>query len=310
MAVLVVAQADGAKLVASSRNTISAAAKLSDEIVVLLAGKDVGDAAQQAAACAGVSRVLTVADESLGYGLPEPLADCVVQVQNDVHCTHILFAESAVGKAAMPRVAGLLRVPAVSGVTAVLGPDTFKRFIYAGGVLATVKVQGSPIVMTVRPTSFPEDPAEGGQAAVEQLSFTPVTKGSEFVSVQVKNTDKVDLLTAKRVAAGGRGLDKAGFELLDEFANKIGAAVGSTRAAVDMGLASNDTQVGQTGKIVAPELYFAFAISGALQHLAGMKDSKVIVAVNKDPEAPIFDISDYYLVADAEPVLKELIEKI
>lgn len=310
MAVLVVGQAAGAQLVASTRNTISAALQLSSEVVVLLTGKDVSAPAQQAALCKGVSRVLAISDDSLAAGLAEPLADAVVQVQNDLHCSHILFAESAEGKAAMPRAAGLLRAPAVSGVTGMLAADTFKRFVYAGGVLSTVRVSGSPIFMTVRPTSFDETAATGGTAVVEQLPFTPVTRSGQFVSVEVKNSDKPDLLTAHRVVAGGRGLDKEGFALLSEFADKIGAALGSTRAAVDMGLASNDTQVGQTGKIVAPDLYFAFAISGALQHLAGMKASKVIVAVNKDPEAPIFDISDYYLVADAEVVLKELIAKV
>ncbi len=199
---------------------------------------------------------------------------------------------------------------AISDITAVRAPDTFDRFIYAGGVLATVRTSASVVFASVRATSF-EAAQLTGSAPVRTIAAVAQSRGFEFVSVQVSGGDRPDLLTAKRVVAGGRGLiDEAGFAALDALADKLGAAVGSTRAAVDMGLIPNETQIGQTGKIVAPELYFAFGISGAIQHVAGMKDSKVIVAVNKDPEAQIFEMADYYLEADAADVIRELTEKL
>ena len=211
----------------------------------------------------------------------------------------------------MPRTAAKLGVSALTEIAGVISADTFKRYIYAGGVLATVKTSATPVVASVRATSFEAVPAEGGNAAVEKLSVTPSSRGFKFVSVEEAASDRPDLLTAKRVVAGGRGLfDEEGFAALDKLAEKMGAALGSTRAVVDMNLVPSETQVGQTGKIVAPELYMAFGISGAIQHVAGMKDSKVIVSVNKDAEAPIFEMSDYYLEADAVEVIKELTEKL
>lgn len=311
MSILVIAEHDNAKVKASTLNTVTAAKALTDDIDVLVAGFNCQGAVEGASQIAGVKKVIAVDSAELEHDLPEALGEAVVAAYKTGDYSHVFFASGTEGKAAMPRVAAVIGVPAITDVCAVVSADTFKRYIYAGGVLATVKTAAHPVVATIRPTAFEAAAATGGAAAVETLSVEFKARSFKFVGVEEVKSDRPDLLTAKRVVAGGRGLlDESGFDALQMFADKIGAALGSTRAVVDMGLTPNETQVGQTGKIVAPELYFAFGISGAIQHVAGMKDSKVIVAVNKDPEAPIFEMCDYYLEADAGEVLRELTDKL
>ena len=312
MPILVIAENDNASLKASTLNTIAAASLVDPAAVdVLVCGENCDAAAQAAAAAEGVRKVYKADAPELSHRLPEFMAQAVQAALKKDAYTHVFFVSSTTGKAAMPRLAGLLNVAALTDVCGVEAPDTFKRYIYAGGVLATVKISSSPVIATIRPTAFAAVAAEGGSAPVEPLDVAFSGRAFAFVSEEAQLSDKPDLLTARTVVAGGRGLiDEAGFAALEALADKIGAAVGSTRAVVDMGLVPNETQVGQTGKIVAPELYFAFGISGAIQHVAGMKDSKVIVAVNKDNEAPIFEMCDYYLEADAVDTIKELTEKL
>lgn len=311
MPILVIAENDNASLKASTLNTIAAARAISDDVDVLVCGQQCAEAAQAAAAAAGVRKVYCADAPALSHRLPEAVAEAVQEVLKKDAYTHVFFVSSTTGKAAMPRLAGTLGVSALTDICGVDSADTFKRYIYAGGVLATVKTTATPVIATVRPTAFPAVEAAGGCASVETVSVTFKHRAFEFVSEAAQLSDKPDLLTARCVVAGGRGLiDEAGFAELNKLADKLGAAVGSTRAVVDMGLVPNETQVGQTGKIVAPELYFAFGISGAIQHVAGMKDSKVIVAVNKDPEAPIFEMCDYYLEADAVETIKALEAKL
>lgn len=312
MKVLVVAEAAGAVLRPATRSVVAAGLKLADSVDVLAAGSDAAAVAAQAANLSGVAEVKAVTSNALAANFPEALGRAAASVAQAGGYTHVLFAASSSGKSAMPRTAALLEAAAVSEVTSVEGPDTFKRFIYAGGVLATVKTTAAPVVLTVRTTVF--EPV-GNQAAPAPVREVEVDfsglRTFDFVKVTRTKSDRPDLVTAKRVVAAGRGiLDEAGFAAMTALADKMGAAVGSTRAIVDMQIAPNESQVGQTGKIVAPELYLALGISGAIQHVAGMKDSKVIVAVNNDPEAPIFDICDYGLVADAGAVVKELMEKL
>ena len=311
MTVLVVAEVNGGALRPATRSVVAAALKLADSADVLVASAD-GAAAAEAAKIAGVANVINVTDPALASNLPEALGRAVAEVAKKGGYTHVLFAASSAGKSSMPRAAAELKAAAVSEVTEVAAPDTFKRFIYAGGILATVKTAKTPVAMTVRTTVFEHAAAEGGAAAVkaETVDFAGL-RSFGFVKVTQTKSDRPDLVTAKRVVSAGRGIiDEAGFAAMEALADKIGAAVGSTRAIVDMQIAPNETQVGQTGKIVAPELYIAFGISGAIQHTAGMKDSKVIVAVNNDPEAPIFEMCDYGLVADAAEVVKELTAKL
>lgn len=311
MTVLVIAEHNDAHLKSSTLNALKAAFEINSEVDVLVVGFHCEGAAKEAAAVAGVRKVVLVDGEAFAHCLPEVLTDAVVAAQKAGAYTHILFTAGTSGKAAMPRTAAKLGVSALTEIAGVVSADTFKRYIYAGSVLATVKTTATPVVASVRATSFEAAAADGGNATIESMEVTPTSRGFKFVSVEEVQSDRPDLLTAKRVVAGGRGLfDEEGFAALDQLADKIGAAVGSTRAVVDMSLVPSETQVGQTGKIVAPELYMAFGISGAIQHVAGMKDSKVIVSVNKDPEAPIFEMSDYYLEADAVDVIKELTEKL
>ena len=279
---------------------------------ILVAGMGCGAAGEAAAKVAGVTKVRVTDDAKLAHFEAEALGHAVAAAVNAGGYTHVLFAAGSSGKAAMPRAAVELAAPAVSEVTDVVSADTFRRFIYAGGVLATVKVTGSPVLMTVRPTAFEPVASEGGSAAVESFAVTfDGIRQFDFVNLTQTKSDRPDLVSAKRIVAAGRGvLDEAGFAAVEKLADVIGAAVGSTRALVDQQIAPSETQVGQTGKIVAPELYFAFGISGAIQHIAGMKDSKVIVAVNNDAEAPIFEMCDYGLVADANTLVKELTEKL
>ena len=312
MTVLVIAEHDNADLKGATLSLVAAAKKLSDTVDILVAGTGCGAAGEAAAKVAGVTKVLVTDDAKLAHFEAEALGHAVAAAVKAGGYTHVLFAAGSSGKAAMPRAAVELAAPAVSEVTAVVSADTFRRFIYAGGVLATVKVTGSPVLMTVRPTAFEPVASEGGSASVESFAVTfDGIRQFDFVNLTQTKSDRPDLVSAKRIVAAGRGvLDEAGFAAVEKLADVIGAAVGSTRALVDQQIAPSETQVGQTGKIVAPELYFAFGISGAIQHIAGMKDSKVIVAVNNDAEAPIFEMCDYGLVADANTVVKELTEKL
>ena len=312
MTVLVIAEHDNAGLKGATLSLVAAAKKLSDTVDVLVAGTGCGAAGEAAAKVAGVTKVLVTDVAKLAHFEAEALGHAVAAAVKAGGYTHVLFAAGSSGKAAMPRAAVELAAPAVSEVTDVVSADTFRRFIYAGGVLATVKVTGSPVLMTVRPTAFEPVASEGGSATVESFAVTfDGIRQFDFVNLTQTKSDRPDLVSAKRIVAAGRGvLDEAGFAAVEKLADVIGAAVGSTRALVDQQIAPSETQVGQTGKIVAPELYFAFGISGAIQHIAGMKDSKVIVAVNNDAEAPIFEMCDYGLVADANTVVKELTEKL
>lgn len=312
MTVLVIAEHDNAGLKGATLSLVAAAKKLSDTVDILVAGTGCGAAGEAAAKVAGVTKVLVTDDAKLAHFEAEALGHAVAAAVKAGGYTHVLFAAGSSGKAAMPRAAVELAAPAVSEVTDVVSADTFRRFIYAGGVLATVKVTGSPVLMTVRPTAFEPVASEGGSPAVESFAVTfDGIRQFDFVNLTQTKSDRPDLVSAKRIVAAGRGvLDEAGFAAVEKLADVIGAAVGSTRALVDQQIAPSETQVGQTGKIVAPELYFAFGISGAIQHIAGMKDSKVIVAVNNDAEAPIFEMCDYGLVADANTVVKELTEKL
>lgn len=312
MTVLVIAEHDNAGLKGATLSLVAAAKKLSDTVDILVAGTGCGAAGEAAAKVAGVTKVLVTEDAKLAHFEAEALGHAVAAAVKAGGYTHVLFAAGSSGKAAMPRAAVELAAPAVSEVTDVVSADTFRRFIYAGGVLATVKVTGSPVLMTVRPTAFEPVASEGGSATVESFAVTfDGIRQFDFVNLTQTKSDRPDLVSAKRIVAAGRGvLDEAGFAAVEKLADVIGAAVGSTRALVDQQIAPSETQVGQTGKIVAPELYFAFGISGAIQHIAGMKDSKVIVAVNNGAEAPIFEMCDYGLVADANTVVKELTEKL
>ena len=312
MTVLVIAEHDNAGLKGATLSLVAAAKKLSDTVDILVAGTGCGAAGEAAAKVAGVTKVRVTDVAKLAHFEAEALGHAVAAAVKAGGYTHVLFAAGSSGKAAMPRAAVELSAPAVSEVTDVVSADTFRRFIYAGGVLATVKVTGSPVLMTVRPTAFEPVASEGGSAAVESFAVTfDGIRQFDFVNLTQTKSDRPDLVSAKRIVAAGRGvLDEAGFAAVEKLADVIGAAVGSTRALVDQQIAPSETQVGQTGKIVAPELYFAFGISGAIQHIAGMKDSKVIVAVNNDAEAPIFEMCDYGLVADANTVVKELTEKL
>lgn len=305
MTILVVADFEEGSLKASTASAVAAASLAGAPVTLLVAGHGAEGAAPEASKLHGVERVLAV--ETPEHPSPETIAAQVLA--NCGGCSHIFFAMSFLNRAAMPRVAAKLGVSPLSEVSAVLGPRTFRRAIYAGGVITTVQCpEGAVVVATVRTTSF-EPAAADGAAAVAPGAAAPAFEGSVFVSSDVKKSDRPELLTAKRVVAGGQGLeDAAGFQALDQLAAKLGAAVGATRVAVDAGLAPNEWQVGQTGKIVAPDLYMAFGISGALQHLAGMMGSKVIVAVNKDPEAPIFEVCDYGLAADAKESIAELLK--
>ena len=304
MAILLIAEHDNAKLKPGTANAVTAASKMGGEIHVLVAGQGCGPAAAEAAKLAGVAKVLVAdAPHYAGAG-PENLAALVVPLAKG--CTHVVAAATAVGKAFMPRVAALLDVAQVSEVVAVESPDTFVRPIYAGNAFATVQSPDAIKVVTVRSTGFDEAPATGA-APVEAIAAGPDTGKAKVLGQELTKSARPDLVAARRVVSGGRGLGSAeNFKLVEALADKLGAAIGASRAAVDSGYVPNDYQVGQTGKIVAPELYIAVGISGAIQHLAGMKDSKVIVAINKDPEAPIFQVADYGLVGDLFQVLPEL----
>jgi electron transfer flavoprotein alpha subunit len=307
MAALVIAEHDNVSLKAATLNTVTAALQCGGEVHVMVAGAGAGGAAQAAAAIAGVSKVLHADGASLAHGLAENLAAQVLAVASSY--THILFPATASGKNTAPRVAALLDVAQISDATKVISADTFERPIYAGNAIATVQSTDAVKVITVRTTGFDAAAPSGGSAAVQSLEVAVDEGKSVYLGSEIAKLDRPELTSAKIIVSGGRALgsnDKFG-EVLTPLADKLGAALGASRAAVDAGYAPNDWQVGQTGKIVAPQLYIACGISGAIQHLAGMKDSKVIVAINKDPEAPIFSVADYGLEADLFAAVPELV---
>ena len=309
MSVLVIAEHDNAHLKGATLNVVAAAAKIGGDIHVLVAGSGAQAVAEQAAKIAGVSKVLLADGPALADGLAENVAAQVIAVAAPY--SHILFAATASGKNVAPRLAALLDVAQISEITAVDSPDTFQRPIYAGNAMATVQSIDPVKVITVRTTGFDAVSAEGGSAAVEAVAAVGASDKVTFVGREVAKNDRPELAGAKVVVSGGRGMGSAeNFKILDPLADKLGAALGASRAAVDAGYAPNDWQVGQTGKIVAPQLYIAVGISGAIQHLAGMKDSKVIVAINKDSEAPIFGVADYGLVADLFTAVPELVSSL
>ncbi|MCR2745592.1 electron transfer flavoprotein subunit alpha/FixB family protein [Limnobacter parvus] len=309
MSVLVIAEHDNQSIKPATLNTIAAAQKIGGDIHVLVSGKACGAAAEQAAKAAGVAKVLVADSDSLGDQLAENLAAQILAIAGNYG--HILAPATSVGKNVLPRVAAKLDVAQISDIISVESADTFTRPIYAGNVIATVQSSDSTKVITVRTTAFDPVATEGGSAAIENLSAAADSGKSTFVSREVAKSDRPELTAAGTIISGGRGMGSAeNFSVLNPLADKLNAAIGASRAAVDAGYAPNDWQVGQTGKIVAPQLYMAFGISGAIQHLAGMKDSKVIVAVNKDPEAPIFGVADYGLVGDLFDVVPQLTEKL
>jgi electron transfer flavoprotein alpha subunit len=308
MSILVIAEHDGKQLKPGTTNTVTAAAKIGGDITVLVAGHQCADAAQAAAKIAGVKKVLLAdAPQYAGAGA-ENIAALVLTIAGQY--THILAPATGFGKNFMPRVAAALDVQQVSEISAVVSADTFVRPIYAGNALATVQSADKVKVITVRATGF-DAAAEDGSAVVENLAAAPDTGLSKFNGQELSKSDRPELTAARIIVSGGRGMGSGeNFKILEALADKLGAAVGASRAAVDSGFVPNDYQVGQTGKIVAPELYIAVGISGAIQHLAGMKDSKVIIAINKDPEAPIFAVADYWLEEDLFKAVPELTQEL
>jgi len=307
MAVLVIAEHDNATVKGATLNTVTAALACGGDVHVLVAGENAGAAAQAAAQIAGVAKVLHADGAALAHGLAENQAAQVVAIAKDY--SHVLFPSTAGGKNVAPRVAALLDVAQISDATKIVSADTFERPIYAGNAIATVQSADAIKVITVRTTGFDAAAATGGSAAVESIAAVADAGLSVYVGSEIATSDRPELTAAKIIVSGGRALgssDKFN-EVLTPLADKLGAALGASRAAVDAGYAPNDWQVGQTGKIVAPQLYIAAGISGAIQHLAGMKDSKVIVAINKDPEAPIFSVADYGLEADLFAAVPELV---
>ena len=305
MSILVVAEHDNQTLNPVTLNVLAAAAAVGGDVHVLVAGKNCGAVADAAAAAAGVAKVLCADNDAYAHQLAENVAPLIAGLGKDYG--HVIGAHSTGGKNAMPRVAAQLDVAMISDVIGVDAPDTFKRPIYAGNAIATVQSEDAIKVLTVRHTAFDPVAGEGGSASVEACDMVEDAGISSFVSDEIVKLDRPELTAARVVVSGGRGMGNGdNFKLLEGVADKLGAAMGASRAAVDAGFVPNDMQVGQTGKIVAPELYIAVGISGAIQHLAGMKDSKVIVAINKDEDAPIFQVADYGLVADLFEAVPEL----
>jgi len=308
MTALVIAEHDNASLKGSTLNTITAAAQAGGDVHVLVAGHNAKVAADAAAQIAGVSKVLLADAPQFADGLAENVAEQALAIAKDY--THILAPATAYGKNILPRVAAKLDVAQISEITKVDSADTFERPIYAGNAIATVQSTDAIKVITVRTTGF-DAAATGGSAAVESLTAVADSGKSSFVSREVAKSDRPELTAAKIIVSGGRGMGSSeSFKILEPLADKLNAAMGASRAAVDAGYVPNDWQVGQTGKIVAPQLYIAVGISGAIQHLAGMKDSKVIVAINKDEEAPIFSVADYGIVGDLFEVVPELVKQL
>ena len=308
MTTLVIAEHDNSAIKGATLNTVTAALACGGEVHVLVAGHNAAAAAQAAAHIAGVAKVIHADSADLADALAENVAAQVLALA--ANYSHILFAATAAGKNVAPRVAAKLDVAQVSEITKVISPDTFERPIYAGNAIATVQSTDATKVITVRSTGFDAAAASGGSAAVEVLAAATGAGKSQFIGREMTKNDRPELTAAKIIVSGGRALaSKEQFNaVMEPLADKLGAAMGASRAAVDAGYAPNDLQVGQTGKIVAPQLYVAVGISGAIQHLAGMKDSKVIVAINNDPEAPIFSVADYGLEADLFAAVPELVQ--
>lgn len=305
MSILVIAEHDNQNLKPVTLTTVAAALKVGGDVDLLIAGKGCQAVAEQAAAVAGVRKVRVADDAAYEHQLAENMSKLVVSIADGY--THIFAPSTSNGKNTLPRVAALLDVNQLSDISAVISADTFQRPIYAGNAIATVQSSDAVKVATVRGTAFDPVAATGGSAAVEAVSAAATSTDTSFVGEELAKSDRPELTAASIVVSGGRGMGNGeNFGLLYSLADKVGAAVGASRAAVDAGFVPNDMQVGQTGKMVAPELYIAVGISGAIQHLAGMKDSKVIVAINKDEEAPIFQVADYGLVADLFDVVPEL----
>lgn len=310
MSILVIAEHDNNSIAPATLSTVAAAKAIGGDIHVLVMGNGCSGAADAASKIDGVSKVLKADNAALDHGLAENTADVIVGAAGDY--SHILMPATTYGKNVLPRAAALLDVQQISDISAVIDADTFERPIYGGQAIATVKSSDAKKLITVRATMFDAVPAEGGSAAIEDLGASPSFDKTKFINLEEAKSDRPELTTAGIVVSGGRGVasgENFG-KVIEPLADKLGAAIGASRAAVDAGYISNDHQVGQTGKIVAPELYIAVGISGAIQHLAGMKDSKVIVAINKDEDAPIFSVADYGLVADLFDAVPELIEKV
>ena len=308
MSILVIAEHDNTSIRPSTLNTIAAAKLLGDDIHLFVATNN-SELPNSASTIENISKVIASVDDTLEHQLPEALAPMIKEVATSY--SHVLAPATTFGKNLMPRASALLDSQQISDISGVIDQDTFKRPIYAGSCIATVKSNDSIKLITVRATAFDPVQLSGGSAAVESLDSVASNDKSEFVSEEIAKSDRPELTAADVIISGGRGMQSGdNFHLLETIADKLGAAVGASRAAVDAGFVPNDYQVGQTGKIVAPNLYIAVGISGAIQHLAGMKDSKVIVAINKDEDAPIFQVSDYGLVADLFNALPELADKI
>ena len=297
MSVLVLADHDNGQLAGATLNTVTAASQIGGDIHILVAGDSSGDVAKAAAAVVGVAKVLVASDESLGHGIAENVAPLIQKMASGY--SHLLAPATTTGKNIMPRVAALLDVMQISDIVQVVDANTFQRPIYAGNALATVTTDEAIKIVTVRSTAFEAAAADAGSASIEDATAGSDSGLSSYVKSELSSSERPELTSAPIVISGGRGMqDGSNFAMLEKVADKLGAAVGASRAAVDAGFVPNDYQVGQTGKVVAPDLYVAVGISGAIQHLAGMKDSKVIVAINKDDEAPIFQVADFGLVAD------------
>jgi len=304
MAILVIAGHDGKTVRANVANAVAAAGQMGSDVAVLVAGSNCGDAAKAAAAIAGVAKVIQVEDAAYANWLAEDIAPLVVKLAPNY--SHIVMAADSLGKNVSPRVAALLDVAQVSEAIKVVSPDTFVRPIYAGNAMATVQTAEKIKVVTIRPTNF-KAAAGGGSAPIEQIAGEGSKGLSSYVGAELSKSERPELTSAKIVVSGGRGLASSeNFKMLEKLADAMGAGLGASRAAVDAGYVPNDYQVGQTGKVVAPDLYIAIGISGAIQHLAGMKDSKTIVAINKDEEAPIFQVADYGIVGDLFQIVPEL----
>jgi electron transfer flavoprotein alpha subunit len=308
MAALVIAEHDNASLKGSTLNTVTAAAQCGGDVHILVAGANCGAVAEAASKIAGVAKVLLADAPQFADGLAENVAEQAIALAGNY--SHILAPATAYGKNILPRVAARLDVAQISEITKVVSPDTFERPIYAGNAIATVQSADPVKVITVRTTGF-DAAAQGGSAQVETIAAAGDTGKSSFVSREVAKSDRPELTAAKIIVSGGRGMGSGeAFKILEPLADKLGAAMGASRAAVDAGFVPNDWQVGQTGKVVAPQLYIAVGISGAIQHLAGMKDSKTIVAINKDPEAPIFQVADYGLAGDLFEIVPQLVKEL
>ena len=309
MAVLVLAEHDNKALKSATLHAVTAAAKIDADVAILVAGQGCRAVAEAAAKVAGVKKVLLAEAPALEHALAEPLAALIVQLAPNY--SHILAPATTIGKNVMPRAAALLDVAQLSDIAGVESPDTFVRPIYAGNAMATVQSKDAKKIITVRQTAFDAAAASGGSAAIESVGAAADPGLSSYVGSELTKSERPELTAARIVVSGGRGMQSGdNFKLLEAVADKLGAAVGASRAAVDAGFVPNDYQVGQTGKVVAPELYIAVGISGAIQHLAGMKDSKVIVAINKDEEAPIFQVADYGLVADLFKAVPEFADEL